>query len=217
MAYSQPLSSQFNQTQLSPSNAMMSRTLSPLPTNIDAAAAVAANVSAIPSSPGGTPIAAIAAAATANASTIAASPGGTPFSCHGPQHRRGKTPQINRHDNSECLRRQSRGKWRGTKGRERNHRKRAWTFSASSTPSSQHKRPRTQSKYDRRISWRYALYCHGPQHRQGDTARHVCSSRSKRQTAELGLKCQFATHHPIEPGLQCQFGWRVWCCPSRRH
>jgi hypothetical protein len=61
----------------------MSRTPFPLPTNIDATAAVAANVSAIPSSPGGTPIAAITATAAANASTIAASPGGTPFTAMG--------------------------------------------------------------------------------------------------------------------------------------
>ncbi len=60
----------------------MSQTPSPPPTNIDAAAAIAANASAIPWSPGGMPIAAIAAAAT-NASTIAASPGGMPFTVMG--------------------------------------------------------------------------------------------------------------------------------------
>jgi hypothetical protein len=61
----------------------MSRTPSPLPTNIDAATAVAANASAIPLSPGRTPISTITAAATANAITIAASPGGTPFTAMG--------------------------------------------------------------------------------------------------------------------------------------
>jgi hypothetical protein len=59
---------------------MMLQTPSPLPTNVDATATIAANASAIPLSPGGMPITAIAAiAATANASTIAASPGGMPF------------------------------------------------------------------------------------------------------------------------------------------
>jgi hypothetical protein len=56
---------------------------SPPPT-IAANGAVTANASAIPSSPGGTPIAVIAAAAAAaNASTITASPGGTPFTVMG--------------------------------------------------------------------------------------------------------------------------------------
>jgi hypothetical protein len=61
----------------------MLQTTSPPPTNVDAAAVIAANASAIPSSPGGTPIAAIAAAIIANASTIAASPGGMPFTAMG--------------------------------------------------------------------------------------------------------------------------------------
>ncbi len=57
----------------------MSQTPSPPPT-IAAATAVATNASAIPLSPGGTPITTIAAAAiTVNMSTIAASPGGTIF------------------------------------------------------------------------------------------------------------------------------------------
>ncbi len=74
---------QLHQTQLSPSNATMRQTLSPPPTSVDAAATVAANASAIPSSPGRMPIAAIAAATAANVSTIAASPGGMPFTTMG--------------------------------------------------------------------------------------------------------------------------------------
>ncbi len=61
----------------------MSRTLSSPPTNVNAAAAITANASAIPLSPSGMPIAAIAAAAAANASTIAVSPGGRPFTTMG--------------------------------------------------------------------------------------------------------------------------------------
>jgi hypothetical protein len=68
-------------TQLSPSNATMSQTPTPPPT-IAATSAVAANASAIPSSPGGMLIAAIAAAA-ANASTITAFPGSTPIAATG--------------------------------------------------------------------------------------------------------------------------------------
>jgi hypothetical protein len=62
---------------------MMSRTPSPPPTNVDAAAPITVNASAIPLSPGVMPIAAIAAAAAMNASTIAASPGGMPFTAVG--------------------------------------------------------------------------------------------------------------------------------------
>jgi hypothetical protein len=61
----------------------MSQTPSPPPTNFNTADAIAANANAIPLSPGGTPIPAIAAAAVANASTITASPGGTPFTAMG--------------------------------------------------------------------------------------------------------------------------------------
>ncbi len=61
----------------------MLQTLSSPPTIADATT-VAANVIAIPLSPGGIPITAIAAAAiAANASTIAAFPGGTPFTAMG--------------------------------------------------------------------------------------------------------------------------------------
>jgi hypothetical protein len=73
---------QLYQTQLSPSNATMLQTPAP-PSTITAAAAVAANASTIPLSPGRMPIAAIATAAAANASTIAVSPGGTPFTAMG--------------------------------------------------------------------------------------------------------------------------------------
>jgi hypothetical protein len=61
----------------------MSQTSSPPPTTIDAAAAIAANTSAIHLCPSGMPITAIATATIANASTIAASLGGTPFTAMG--------------------------------------------------------------------------------------------------------------------------------------
>ncbi len=62
---------------------MMLPTPSPPPTNVDVAAAIAANASAIPLSPGGTPITTIAGAGATNASTIAMSPGGMPFTAMG--------------------------------------------------------------------------------------------------------------------------------------
>jgi hypothetical protein len=52
---------------------------------------------------------------------------------------------------------------------------------------------------------------------RGKTACYVCSSQSEQRTAELGLHCQFATHHPIKLGLQCHFSWQVWCHSPRRH
>jgi hypothetical protein len=79
------------------------------------------------------------------------------------------------------------------------------------------RRRRRKREYYHRVSQRYTLYCHGPQHWRGKTTCHVPSSWSGRQTAELGLQCQFATHHPIKLKLQCQFGWRVWCHPPGRH
>ncbi len=78
-------------------------------------------------------------------------------------------------------------------------------------------RCRREREYYHRISQRYAHCCHWPQHRRGKSTCHVCSSQSGRQTTELVLQCQLATHHPIKLGLQCQFGWRVWCHPPGRH
>ncbi len=69
----------------------MSRTPSPPPT-IAAVATVAANASAISSSPSGMAIAAIAAAAAASASTIIASPGGMPSTAMGLNISKAKSP-----------------------------------------------------------------------------------------------------------------------------
>ncbi len=67
------------------------------------------------------------------------------------------------------------------------------------------------------VSWRYTRHCHWPQCQREKSERHFCSFWSGRRTAELRHFCRSATHHPIELGLQCQFGWGVWCHPLGQH